>query len=53
MKKEGNKKMPTPRQKVIHTPSYIFVMLKTVALIVIKRKHNTKKHNIYYAYIKW
>ena len=79
MKKEGNKKMPTPRQKAIHNPiptsfrrgigsettdnlsedypvknahrasghvlilthPYIFVMLKTVALFVIKR---------YYAY---
>ena len=42
MKKKGNKKMHTPRQKVIHNPLtvpaltrlYIFVMLKNVALFV-------------------
>ena len=45
MKKKGNKKIHTPRQKVIHNPipasayvlishPYIFVMLKNVALFV-------------------
>ena len=35
MKKEGNKKMPTPRQKVIHNPipSYIFVSFKTLPIL--------------------
>ena len=37
MKKKGNKKMHTPRQKVILSPHpYIFVMLKTLFGFVMK-----------------
>ena len=49
MKMEGNKKMPTPRQEVIHNP----IPTPLLCCCFIKRKHNTKTHNIYYIYIKW
>ena len=44
MKKKGNKKMPTPRQKVIHNP--IPTSLFCCCLFVYA-ENNTKKHNTY------
>ena len=56
MKKKGNKKMPTPRQKVIHNPIPTSLFFLKLAFLYMQSKQNTKSRihsDNPNAYIKW